>query len=238
MMRRGFTVVELLIVIVVVGILATLTIISYGGVQENARIAKAQQFESQLLHRYGAYATGRWNFDDCSGSSVRNDALGTSDTITGTATWITSTPSGSGCALTFNGATRIETQADLKSSFYVKSAWVRLQAAPCTASNNVISQAVSGGANAAFYIPSCSIQAGHNGAWGTINPGINIGDGKWHHLALIWETGVLKLYVDGALRTSANAAAAPSPLGYVAIGAHSGGNYLVGDIDNPFVASY
>lgn len=38
-MRRGFTVVELLIVIVVIGILATLTIIAYSNVQNNARLA-------------------------------------------------------------------------------------------------------------------------------------------------------------------------------------------------------
>lgn len=41
-MKKGFTVVELLIVIVVIGILATLTIIAYSGVQDNARRASLQ----------------------------------------------------------------------------------------------------------------------------------------------------------------------------------------------------
>lgn len=40
--QKGFTVVELLIVIVVIGILATLTIISYSGVQREARLSKAK----------------------------------------------------------------------------------------------------------------------------------------------------------------------------------------------------
>jgi prepilin-type N-terminal cleavage/methylation domain-containing protein len=39
---RGFTIVELLIVIVVIGILATITIISYAGVTTRANTAKAQ----------------------------------------------------------------------------------------------------------------------------------------------------------------------------------------------------
>ena len=40
--KKGFTIVELLIVIVVIGILATFVIIAYGGIQEKARNVKRQ----------------------------------------------------------------------------------------------------------------------------------------------------------------------------------------------------
>lgn len=40
--RRGFTIVELLIVIVVIGILAAITIVAYNGVQERTRISSMQ----------------------------------------------------------------------------------------------------------------------------------------------------------------------------------------------------
>lgn len=40
---HGFTIVELLIVIVVIGILATITIVSYTGIQNNARNVTAEQ---------------------------------------------------------------------------------------------------------------------------------------------------------------------------------------------------
>jgi len=42
MNRRGFTIVELLIVIVVIGILAGITIIAYNGVQNRAKVASVQ----------------------------------------------------------------------------------------------------------------------------------------------------------------------------------------------------
>lgn len=53
--RKGFTVVELLIVIVIIGILATLTIISYSGVREDARNAKILSDINQVNKLIGIY---------------------------------------------------------------------------------------------------------------------------------------------------------------------------------------
>lgn len=55
MIRRGFTVVELLIVIVVIGILATLTIIAYGGVQDNSRTAVLKSDLEQSARKLEEY---------------------------------------------------------------------------------------------------------------------------------------------------------------------------------------
>lgn len=53
--RRAFTVVELLIVIVVIGILATLTVIAYSGVQDDARRASLQSDLSQSAKKLEEY---------------------------------------------------------------------------------------------------------------------------------------------------------------------------------------
>lgn len=233
---RGFTIVELLIVIVVIGILAAITIVAFNGVQERARMATALAFEKQIRSKYGADATGIWNFSECSGSTVANTgSASNTDTVTGTATWITDTPSGSGCALRFDGATRIETQASLGATYYVKGVWTRLT--NCTGSN-LISQAVTGGAVAAFYNPACRPSSGNNGSWGTVGSATAINDGKWHYVAVIWEEGMMTLYVDGkTVSSAASSAALTNPTGKVALAAHAGGNFLNGDLDNPFVAA-
>src|SRR5665647_1372516 len=53
--RRGFTIVELLIVIVVIGILATLTIVAYTGIQDRAKIASLQSDLAQASKQLEIY---------------------------------------------------------------------------------------------------------------------------------------------------------------------------------------
>jgi prepilin-type N-terminal cleavage/methylation domain-containing protein len=51
--RRGFTIVELLIVIVVIGILATIVIVAYGGIQQRAHLATLQSDLSGAAEQLG-----------------------------------------------------------------------------------------------------------------------------------------------------------------------------------------
>src|SRR5665647_2352154 len=51
--RRGFTVVELLIVIVVIGILAAITIVAYNGIQQRARVAVLQSDVKNASNQLG-----------------------------------------------------------------------------------------------------------------------------------------------------------------------------------------
>jgi prepilin-type N-terminal cleavage/methylation domain-containing protein len=53
--RRGFTIVELLIVIVVIGILATITIVAFNGVQNRAQAIASQSALSQASKKLAAY---------------------------------------------------------------------------------------------------------------------------------------------------------------------------------------
>ncbi len=46
--QKGFTIVELLVVIVVIAILAAITIVAYGGISERAKVARANDDLTQL----------------------------------------------------------------------------------------------------------------------------------------------------------------------------------------------
>lgn len=54
---RGFTIVELLIVIVVIAILAAITIVAYNGIQNRAKATSGQNLASQIAKKSETYNT-------------------------------------------------------------------------------------------------------------------------------------------------------------------------------------
>ena len=54
--KKGFTIVELLIVVVVIAILAAITVIAYNGIQNRAKLAAAQSLSAQAGKKLATYA--------------------------------------------------------------------------------------------------------------------------------------------------------------------------------------
>lgn len=55
--QQGFTIVELLIVIVVIGILAAITLVAFGGVRDRANTSAAQNAANEVLKKTEIYRT-------------------------------------------------------------------------------------------------------------------------------------------------------------------------------------
>jgi prepilin-type N-terminal cleavage/methylation domain-containing protein len=88
----GFTIVELLIVIVVIGILAAITIVAYNGIQDRARISTVSSALAQAAHKLAIYQVD--NPDIYPADKTALEALGIKDsaTVTYQYTRVASTP--------------------------------------------------------------------------------------------------------------------------------------------------
>ena len=105
--RSGFTIVELLIVIVVIAILAAITIVAYNGIQDRAKfvqkegdIKNLQKLVEMYKAAYGSYPTtsGGWRYQRTSG----NDFIpGIVPEFASTLPQVTDGPTGSGTNNTY-----------------------------------------------------------------------------------------------------------------------------------------
>jgi prepilin-type N-terminal cleavage/methylation domain-containing protein len=81
---RGFTIVELLIVIVIIAILAAITIVAYNGIQARANTSASQQAANTLMKKVEAYNAIKSTYPKAAGTFVTDMATDSTSTLTGT----------------------------------------------------------------------------------------------------------------------------------------------------------
>ncbi len=74
--QPGFTIVELLIVIVVIGILAAITIVAYSGIQDRAKYAREQSDISSLNKLINLYYVDNGSYPSTGGSAFAGNSTG------------------------------------------------------------------------------------------------------------------------------------------------------------------
>lgn len=80
--HRGFTIVELLIVIVVIAILAAITIVAYNGIQTRAKAASTQSVVSSVIKKVEIYRSETGQMPT-QAQLINNQSLSSTDTNSG-----------------------------------------------------------------------------------------------------------------------------------------------------------
>lgn len=70
-MKSGFTLLELMIVVIIIGVLATLGVLQYQGAIEKSRGAEAKQVLGQLRSMCAAIYMGEGSATNCTGTNLR-----------------------------------------------------------------------------------------------------------------------------------------------------------------------
>lgn len=110
MKRRGFTIVELLLIMSLIFLFSSIVFVSFPGVKGKARIAAGLHLESSVYNGLGAESLILLEFDEGSGAGIVEDISGYNNhgIVHGPSFSCVfddskNTPSGLGCSLDFNG---------------------------------------------------------------------------------------------------------------------------------------
>jgi len=228
MKKKGFTVIELLVVISIIGLLSSIVLVSLKGGRERARIAKSLQFAATVHHSLGADAVGIWDFNEnadntCQGAIAPWDDICDSSGYNNHgqrngATWVSgNTPSGTGYALSFDGVDDYVEIPSLSSwrgrnltamLWFFPNGWVDDTGGsshhfyPCGGDGFGI---VSDSSNWVWWIRTA---AGRQSRSVSHQNQLN----KWHHLVLTYNeaSGDMQFYLNGTLKNNSNLGAGTS----------------------------
>ncbi|MDD3170409.1 MAG: LamG domain-containing protein [Candidatus Pacebacteria bacterium] len=259
-MNKSFTLIEILVVIVIIGIISAFIIVSMAGVSDKATIAKGQAFSNSLKNSLMLNLVSEWRLDDASGITAQ-DQWGTSTGAWSGAgggsytspSWRTSSECVSNGCLAFDGTddyVNCGSNIAIGLNSFTFSFWAK------TSVNNTLKTTIkrlaaitgwvgafevphSGTRNAIFYITDGNYSVGS--IYRYMEPhtnNSNTTDNKWHYFVGACDRSQHKapdVYLDGILKNGASSGYCDQltddiPLGLLYIGGTSG--YFNGLIDD------
>lgn len=247
--QSGFTLLELLIVIVIIGILSTIVVPGLTSGRDRARIAKGKDLAGYAVRIAGEEIAGKWELDEGSGTTASDSSgYGVNGTLTNGPTWSSDTYSNSGNSVLFDGSNDYITVPN--SSFLNPSSGITFgtwfKANSLSGARSILSKTETGGYNLTMSTPSpcltdyiCGL-VWINGAYRVASiPTSGLETGKWYYFLISYNGSTLKMYQDGEEVASTNITGS---IGYsfgnpFCIGSEAtnvgctGGQYFNGNID-------
>ena len=198
--KLGFTLVELLVVIAVLSLLASIVLVSLGSSRDKARRAAGLQFDANIHHSLGAYAVGVWDFED---GTTANDISGINNNgiiVGATFTSEEDTPSEKGYALIFDGNDYVsitdDDSLDPGSDNFTISVWFRWDG-----TNNTSEKIIYNKEN----LYEARVLSGYfqyawqpHWAWDGGNS-FSVEANKWYHAVIVYDHSGQSVYKNGTL---------------------------------------
>lgn len=205
-MKQAFTLIELLVVIAIIGIISTLSIVSFTTAREKARIANGFSFSSQILRANGDDLVTNFNFDECATTVYDRSETTATGLLQNGASVSTDTPDGKGCSASFDGSddlVSVDKGGALANQSFTITAWA--SRSTYSADSIIVSIGSVGIAGQVFHMGFPATDNTFNCAtygWATSAKSTQaITNSDWHHYVCSYDatTNTTRAYIDGKL---------------------------------------